>query len=94
MIILKKISKCMLINYCLTGSLMDFVIYLSISFILILQPDISQFILISAIYFSSIFLSGFSFIILISIIILGVIAFLGIYLFNFNVQNCFRKKQY
>ena len=67
--------------------ILSFVIYLSISIILILQPDISQFILISAIYFSSIFLSGFSFIILISIILLGVITFLGIYLFNFNVQN-------
>mgnify|MGYP001278738158 FL=1 len=67
--------------------ILSFLIYLSISIILVLQPDISQFILISAIYFSSIFLSGFSFIILISIIFLGIVAFLGIYIFNFNVQN-------
>ena len=67
--------------------ILSFIIYLSISIILILQPDISQFILVSAIYFSAIFLSGFSFIILTSIIVLGIVAFLVIYFFNFNVQN-------
>tara|TARA_B100000929_G_scaffold51575_1_gene37615 strand:- start:538 stop:1659 length:1122 start_codon:yes stop_codon:yes gene_type:complete len=67
--------------------ILSFAIYVSISIILILQPDISQFILVSAIYFSAIFLSGFSFIILVSIVFLGIVIFLGIYLFNFNVQN-------
>ena len=87
---------CLLLAYILSSEngknkiysyILSFIIYLSISIILVIQPDISQFILVSAIYFSSIFLSGFSFIILILIIFLGIIAFLGIYFFNFNVQN-------
>ena len=67
--------------------LISFVTYIIVSFVLVLQPDISQLFLVSAIYFSAIFMSGFSFLILISIILLGVITFFGIYLFNFNVQN-------
>ena len=62
-------------------------IYLLISVILISQPDISQLFLVSAIFFSAIFMSGFSFVILISIIFIGIIVFVGIYFFNFNVQN-------
>ena len=62
-------------------------LYISLAIILILQPDISQLFLLSAIYFGSVLMSGFSFIILLSIVVVGILGFLLIYLFNFNVQN-------
>ena len=66
---------------------LSFSIYALMAAILVFQPDISQLFLVSAIYFSSIFMSGFSIIVLASIIFVGGIFFVFIYLFNFNVQN-------
>ena len=66
---------------------LSFSIYALMAVILVFQPDISQLFLVSAIYFSSIFMSGFSIIVLASIIFIGGIFFAFIYLFNFNVQN-------
>ena len=66
---------------------LSFSIYALMAAILVFQPDISQLFLVSAIYFSSIFMSGFSIIVLASIIFIGGIFFVFIYLFNFNVQN-------
>ena len=66
---------------------LSFSIYALMAAILVFQPDISQLFLVSAIYFSSIFMSGFSIIVLASIIFVGGIFFVFIYLFNFNAQN-------
>ena len=62
-------------------------IYISVASILVLQPDISQFFLLSAIYFGSVLMSGFSIIILTVIVVFGLLSFVMIYLLNFNVQN-------
>ncbi len=62
-------------------------IYISVASILVLQPDISQFFLLSAIYFGSVLMSGFSIIILTVIVVFGLLTFVMIYLLNFNVQN-------
>ncbi len=62
-------------------------IYISVASILVLQPDISQFFLLSAIYFGSVLMSGFSIIILTVIVVFGILSFVMIYLLNFNVQN-------
>ncbi len=66
---------------------LSFSIYAFIAAILVFQPDISQLFLVSVIYFSSIFMSGFSIIVLTSIILAGCVFFVFIYLSNFNVQN-------
>ncbi len=66
---------------------LSFSIYAAIATILIFQPDISQLFLVSVIFFSSVFMSGFSIIVLASIIIIGLTSFIFIYFFNFNVQN-------
>ena len=67
--------------------LISLIVYILIALILIRQPDIGQLVIISSIFISSFFLSGFSFPALIGIIIMGLISFIGIYFFNFNVQN-------
>ena len=67
--------------------LISLIVYILIALILIRQPDIGQLVIISSIFVSSFFLSGFSFPALIGIIIMGLISFIGIYFFNFNVQN-------
>lgn len=66
---------------------LSFIVYLAIVITLIIQPDISQLFLISCIFFASIFISGFSFWILCSVTCIGLIGFISIYLFNFNVKN-------
>ena len=63
------------------------VLYLFIAIILVLQPDIGQLAIISSIFVSSFFLSGFSFVALVGIIFFGLVSFIGIYFLNFNVQN-------
>ena len=65
----------------------SFIIFSSVSIILVMQPDVSQLFLISVIYFSSVFMSGFSIVILSSLIVSGIIFSILIYLMNFNVQN-------
>ena len=46
----------------------SFIIFSSVSIILVMQPDVSQLFLISVMYFSSVFMSGFSIVILSSLI--------------------------
>ena len=65
----------------------SFIVYIFIALILVRQPDIGQLVIISSIFISSFFLSGFSFPALVGIICIGLISFIGIYFFNFNVQN-------
>jgi cell division protein FtsW len=67
--------------------LVSFILYLFIALILVRQPDIGQLAIISSIFVSSFFLSGFSFPALVGIICIGLVSFIGIYFFNFNVQN-------
>ena len=66
---------------------LSLITYLVIAITLVMQPDISQLFLISSIFFASIFISGFSFWILCSIIFIGLVSSISIYFFNFNVQN-------
>ena len=70
-----------------TSYALSFFVYAILASILVLQPDISQLFIVSSIFFASIFMSGFSIIILFSIIFFGITFFTVIYFFNFNVQN-------
>ena len=54
---------------------------------MVIQPDISQFFLITSIFISSIFISGFSFWIICLILFSGFFFSIFIYFFNFNVKN-------
>ena len=70
-----------------TSYALSFFVYAILASILVLQPDISQLFIVSSIYFASIFMSGFSIIILFSIVFFCIALFTAIYFFNFNVQN-------
>ena len=61
--------------------------FIAIGVILVIQPDISQFFLITSIFVSSIFISGFSFWIICLILFSGIFFSIFIYFFNFNVKN-------
>ena len=61
--------------------------FILIGIILIIQPDISQFFLITSIFLASIFISGFSFWIICTIFVSGIFFSIFIYFFNFNVKN-------
>ena len=67
--------------------LYSFILFFFIAIVLVKQPDIGQLAIISSIFVSSFFLSGFSFVALVAIIFFGLISFIGIYFLNFNVQN-------